>query len=212
MGIDVAIINSASELITSGDLKRKIETSLGRSVKERNYFAHLKKMVKENILTRKDSGERGKRAVFYLLTEEAKKRKQLKLLRTDPDYNKFSQIYGNLLIRAIIEPGHYGCIYSGLNQLLSDIHANRRDLVIIRIEKKYSDIKSHIRIIGHRELSILPETLVIHYQPINNVKITETVTYRKNIYSQCIWEENSTYHFLIPGISPKDFRYKILYL
>ena len=132
----------------------------------------------------------------------------MKLLRTDSDDNKFSQIYGNLLIRAIIEPGHYGCIYSGLDQLLSDIHANRRDLVIIRIEKKYSDIKSHIRIIGHRELSILPETLVIHYQPINNVKITETVTYRKNIYSQCIWEENSTYHFLIPGISPKDFSTK----
>ena len=77
VGIDVAIINSASELITSGDLKRKIETSLGRSVKERNYFAHLKKMVKENILTRKDSGERGKRAVFYLLTEEAKKKKTI---------------------------------------------------------------------------------------------------------------------------------------
>jgi hypothetical protein len=42
-------------------------------------------LVSDNLLNRDDSAGIGK-LVFYSLTEEAKKRKPIRLWRTDPDY------------------------------------------------------------------------------------------------------------------------------
>jgi hypothetical protein len=61
-------------------------------------------LVGDNLLNRADSAGIGNQ-VFYSLTEEAKKRKRLKLLRTDPDYRLIKHMYYHLLFQGIIKNG-----------------------------------------------------------------------------------------------------------
>jgi hypothetical protein len=201
--MDIAIVNelSISESISNSDLKRRIEGVLDRTINSRTYSDHLKKMLHENILQKYDTGERGKQAVYYSLTEQAKKQKQLRILRTDPKCNSFRQIYAILFFRAITEAEIYHCDNSNLDQLLSDIHATRKDLAVNYIKKEYYNGNSNIRITNEPENRILPNATVVHYKPISAVYITETITYRKNIRTHYIWEDGNWYNFYIPGIS-----------
>ena len=202
--IDIAIINelARSKESTSGDLKRRVEKTLGRTINPKTYYDHVQKLKDENVVHKRDTGARGIASVFYSLTEEAEKRRQLKLLRTDPENELFKKIYANLLFKGITEPEIY-CY--DLDKLLSDLHVTRKDLVIDHIEKKYFSEKSHIRIGGKPEERILPNTTVIYYKQISNVQITETITYHKNIRTHHVWEENSILVFSVPGISIKEF-------
>jgi hypothetical protein len=202
--IDVEIINELvdSEEIASGDLKKRIERTLGRTINPRTYYDHLQMLQDENIVYKRDTGERGKKSVFYSLTEEAKKRRQLKLLRTDPDYDLFKKIYANLLFRGLTESETYSC---SLDQLLSYLHVTSKDLIIDHIEKKHFEGNSDIRIDGKPEVRVLPNATVIHYKQISNVQITETTGYRKNIRTHHVWEEPSWIIVSVPGISIKKF-------
>jgi DNA-binding HxlR family transcriptional regulator len=206
--IDVAIINELNnncESISSSDLKRRIERILNHQINSRTYSDHLKRMLKENLLYRHDTGDRGKTAVFYSLTKESKRKKQLKLLSTDPQYGSFKKIYANLFFKAITEPEIYSGTNSNLDQLLSDINASRKDLKIDHIKKEYFNGNSYIKNVNEPEKRILPIALVIYYKPISNVNITETTIYYENIRTHLIWEGDSWYDFAIPGISMKGF-------
>ncbi len=102
--VDIAIISELSvcDSLSSAELKRRIEKTLDRSIFPKTYYNHLKMLVSDNLLNRDDSAGIGK-LVFYSLTEEAKKRKPLKLLRTDPDYGLVKGMYYHLLFQGIIK-------------------------------------------------------------------------------------------------------------
>ena len=102
--IDIAIISELSvyDSPSSAELKRRIEKTLDRSIFPKTYYNHLKVLVSDNLLNRDDSAGIGK-LVFYSLTEEAKKRKPLRLLRTDPDYRLTKHMYYHLLFQGIIK-------------------------------------------------------------------------------------------------------------
>jgi hypothetical protein len=102
--IDIAIISELSvcDSLSSAELKRRIEKALDRSIFPKTYYNHLKMLVSDNLLNRDDSAGIGK-LVFYSLTEEAKKRKPLRLLRMDPDYRLSKHMYYHLLFQGIIK-------------------------------------------------------------------------------------------------------------
>jgi hypothetical protein len=102
--IDIAIISELSvcDSLSSAELKRRIEKTLDRSIFPKTYYNHSKMLVSDNLLNRDDSAGIGK-LVFYSLTEEAKKRKPLRLLRTDPDYRLTKHMYYHLLFQGIIK-------------------------------------------------------------------------------------------------------------
>lgn len=85
--MDVAIVDelACTKEINSADLKRKIERTLERAIKDKTYYNHLQKLQYEKIVHKRDTGDRGRRSVYYFLTEEVKKRVQLRLLRVYPD-------------------------------------------------------------------------------------------------------------------------------
>jgi hypothetical protein len=204
--IDIAIINELhnSEYIGSSSLKRKIERTLGRTINTRTYSDHLKSMVTDNLLKKNDTGERGKESVFYSVTEEAKKRLKLGILRIEPKHELFKEIFINLLLRGITEGGTY--VTSNLDELLHDIHATRQDLIIERIKENHSDydVESEFVNVQEKELSV---SLTIFYKPISDIRIIENICYRKNIfYHFCT--EHIAYFFTIPGMSIKDLTTK----
>lgn len=102
--IDIAIISELSvcDSLSSAELKRRIEKTLDRSIFPKTYYNHLKMLVSDNLLNRDGSAGIGK-LVFYSLTEEAKKRKPLRLLRMDPDYRLSKHMYYHLLFQGIIK-------------------------------------------------------------------------------------------------------------
>lgn len=76
--IDDAIIFvlSNSDPLPTGELKRRIENILDRSVPSRTYYIHLELMIQDGLLCRNDTGKRGtKDTVSYSLSEAAKKSK-----------------------------------------------------------------------------------------------------------------------------------------
>ena len=102
--IDIAIISELSvcDSLSSAELKRRIEKTLDRSIFPKTYYNHLKMLVSDNLLNRDGSAGIGK-LVFYSLTEEAKKRKPLRLLRMDPDYRLSKHMYYHLPFQGIIK-------------------------------------------------------------------------------------------------------------
>jgi hypothetical protein len=110
IAIDAAIMDEVSRTrrgfgsFSSAGLKKKIEKTLHRNIFPKTYYNHLKMLVSDNLLSRDDSAGIGKQ-VFYLFTEEARKRKQLRLLRTDPNYVLIKHMYYHLLFQCIIKNG-----------------------------------------------------------------------------------------------------------
>jgi DNA-binding PadR family transcriptional regulator len=99
--IDSAIFSelSYSDTVGSGELKRRIESVLHRTVNRRTYYNHLRTLSDDGLLDKKDTGVRGKQSVFYSLSPDAKRRKRLHLLRTDRRYDMAKHGYANLLFR-----------------------------------------------------------------------------------------------------------------
>ena len=178
--IDIAIVNQLSncESVYSSELKRKIEGSLGRKVPFPTFSAHIKRMLKENILQKNDTQQRGKISVSYAMTEDARKLNQLRLLRTDPQYELFKKIYGHLLFCDIKHPSCFCTASIGtkdLDKLLSDIHATRNDLIIECMrkgEKEVFEIETE-----DRDIKPLPYSVTIKYKPISQVRISTVVNY-----------------------------------
>ncbi|MGA9151094.1 MAG: hypothetical protein WBZ36_10985 [Candidatus Nitrosopolaris sp.] len=107
-----------------------------------------------------------------------------------------------LVFRIIIE----GNTYPGndLENILNEIHANRQELYIDDIKKKF--IESHVE---KRELTTVPEiplrvTTTTYYKPTSlGVKIIESTSYRENIiYKNLV--EYTIYTYTVPGASVDD--------
>ena len=126
----MANILANTEHIGYLELKRQIEQSLGREISKSVFQSHIKKQVENNVLTKYDSGGRGKQ-VNYSLTEEAKKKRQLNLLGIAPTQILFRKIYTDLFFKEIIFSHSYDI--DNLDAFLSSINASRNDL---RIEFK----------------------------------------------------------------------------
>jgi hypothetical protein len=132
-------------------------------------------MVDDNLLNKYDTGQRGKKSVFYSITQEAEKRLKLGILTLQPKHELFKEIFTNLFLRGITEGDSYAT--ANLDELLSDINATRQDLAIDHIERRYSkdDIESeHVNI----QEKILSISLATYYKPIYGVHIFESTSYR----------------------------------
>ena len=201
--IDRTIVEVLSQIerMSNGQLKREVEERCKRTIPPKTWSTHLKTMQIENYLLKDDTLQRNQK-VFYSLTEYARELKDLKLLRTDPKRVAFIQIYANLLFRIIIE----GNTYPGddLENILNEIHANKQELYIDDIKKKF--IESHVE---KRELTTVPEIplrviTTTYYKPTSlGVKIIESTSYRENIfYKNRI--ESTAYTYTVPGVSVED--------
>jgi DNA-binding HxlR family transcriptional regulator len=139
--IDRTIVEVLSQIerMSNGQLKREVEERCKRTIPPKTWSTHLKTMQIENYLLKDDTLQRNQK-VFYSLTKYARELKDLKLLRTDAKRVAFIQIYANLLFRIIIE----GNTYPGddLENILNEIHANKQELYIDDIKKKF--IESHV--------------------------------------------------------------------
>jgi hypothetical protein len=201
--IDQAIVDVLSQVerMSNGELKREVEQRCESTIPSKTWSNHLKKMQLENYLLKDDTLQRNQK-VFYSLTEFAKELRDLKLLRTDPKRVTFIQIYANLLFRIIIE----GTAYPGddLENILNEIHANKQELYIDDIKKKF--IESHVE---KRELTTVPEIplrviTTTYYKPTSlGVKIIESTSYRENIFYKNRIEYTS-YTYTVPGASVED--------
>jgi DNA-binding transcriptional ArsR family regulator len=188
--------------MSSGELKKRVEKILdGVTISPSTFSHHIKKMLSQNELIKCDTGKRGKKSVFYSLTEEAKKRRQLRLLRLDKKQMLFKEIYANLFLRGIAEGETYAA--ASLNEILSDIHATSKDLVIDRIEEKVESEYNDSEPLNKQE-KISPLFLIVHYKPISGVRIIESTNYRENVFYHN-FTEYTTYTFSVPGMSIKNF-------
>jgi hypothetical protein len=198
--IDVAIVEelACSEECSSSDLRRKVQEYLHRTIKDKTYYNHLKRLQKEDIISKRDTGRGSK--VYYSLTGKAKERAKLRLLRTYSNFDSLKKIYINLLLRAIVEPELL--VYSNVECLLSDLHLTRKDLKVDHIEKAYSEgICESL----DKPEKFLPMRLIFKYKPISDgIQITETITYYENTQTHLICEE-SQYYLSIPGVRRRDF-------
>ena len=207
--IDIAIIKLLidSDPISSGDLKRRIEQNLDTKIKPKTYYNHLNRLVNDNILHKKDTGVRGKPSVFYSLAEEAKKRIKLQLLRIFPSYGTIKHMYFHLIFEGIAKGETCCCDSTDLDKRLSEINISKKDLSIDRIEKRYFKADLQQEIVGKTEI-LLPFNIFIHYGPIYNIRIVQTITYYKNIIHHT-YREYATYRFSIPGIAINSFINKV---
>jgi hypothetical protein len=96
--IDRAVFHELdlSESLSSGTLKKRIENFLGLIIPPTVYYNHVKKLVSENDLEKKDTKERGRQSVFYSLNKEAKRAWRLNIHRINPDSGLFRKIYERL--------------------------------------------------------------------------------------------------------------------
>jgi hypothetical protein len=99
LDLDGAIFHELDlfESISSGELKTRIDKSLGRTIVPSVYYAHITKMSDEHDIEKTDTGKRGKPSVFYSLTDEAKRKWKLNIHRLNPDSALFTKIYEKLL-------------------------------------------------------------------------------------------------------------------
>src|SRR5215469_14551903 len=201
--IDQAIVDilSLRERMSNGELKMEVEKRCESTIPSKTWSTHLERMQTENYLLKEDTLQRNQK-VFYSLTEYAKQLRDLKLLRTDPECVVFRQVYANLFFRIIVG----GTTYAGvdLENILNEIHANRQELYIDDIKKKFIDSP-----VEKRELTTVPETPLriitkTYYKPTSlGVKIIESTSYRENIfYKNRI--EYTTYTYTLPGASVDD--------
>jgi hypothetical protein len=98
INIDRAIFHELNlyESLGSSQLKSRIEETLG-SITTSVYYDHIKRMVKEGDLEKKDIGIRGKPSVFYSLSKDAKREYRLNIHRTNPEHTLFRKLYERLL-------------------------------------------------------------------------------------------------------------------
>jgi DNA-binding PadR family transcriptional regulator len=209
VAIDIAIIRLLIKYdsISSGDLKRRIEETLDRKIKPKTYYNHLNRLVNDNVLNKKDTGVRGKPSVFYSLTEEAKRRIELQLLRIFPKYGTIKHMYFHLIFEGIAKGETCSCDSTDLDKHLSEMNISRKDLLIDSIEKKYFKAELQQEIVDETEI-LLPFNIFIYYRPIYNIRIVQTITYYKNIIHHT-YREYSSYCFSIPGIPINSFINKV---
>jgi hypothetical protein len=207
--IDIIIYDllTKTESLGSNEMKSKIEESLGRKISFDTYSIHAKRMVKEKDLLRHDTGERGKKSVSFSLTEGAKQRRDLKILRVHPEYKSLEKIYANLFLRGILSGETYGD--SDLDNILKEIHASRNELVINRIQTakvKNCDTFNLMKFHARR----IPTNLITTYKDTaSGVEIVETTFYHENIlYGNRKEEDLTSYEYTVPGISIDEFTNK----
>jgi len=203
--IDDAIYNylSRSESLGSTEMKSKLEGSLGRKISYDTYSAHIKTMVKEKDLLKLDTGERGKKSVYYSLSKGAKQKRDLRILRVHPERESLEKIYANLFVRSILAGGTY--CDTDLDNILREIHASRDELIIDRSETvkiKYCDTISLMN-----NARRVPVNLITYYKSTAyGVEIVEITGYRENIlYGNRKEEEFILYTYTVPGISIDEF-------
>jgi DNA-binding transcriptional ArsR family regulator len=203
LDIDRAILDEfdVCQLISYGELKRRVEKSLSRNLSYSTFTAHLQRMLNEKELKKDEKRVDGVDKVLYSVTEETKKRGQLRLLRIDPKHEVFKEILTNLFLRGMTEGGTYAS--NNLDELLSDIHATRQDLVVDHIEEKHSEYDMESELVNVQE-KILSVSLTTYYKPVSGVRITETTSYRENIFYH-FYTECTMYFCTIPGTSIKEF-------
>ncbi len=91
--IDACVIEelNCNNRISYLTLKDRVEKLLGRTLSFDTYNNHLRRMQAENIISKEDKKERGKK-VFYSMTEQAKKQQRLDLLAVSPK-QPYSEVF-----------------------------------------------------------------------------------------------------------------------
>lgn len=182
---------------------------LTRSINNRTYFNHLTRLVDKKILNKQDYGRRGKVSVFYSLTEEAKMRIKLRLLKEiDPEAETFRKIYACLLLSGTITGDYQYYSGSDLDEVFSTINLSRKDLQIDSIDKVTDDEESCTRLVDKSEMRILPNGLYISYKPIlcNRLYLIEKIRYQNDTRTNHLYDTGVGFGFRYLGISIAEFR------
>lgn len=159
-----------------------VKQVLRRSLSNRDFSAHLEKMLKENTLHKEDPGKRGT-PVVYSLTENAKRKYQLKILGIDEKSEKRRILY-QLLSLFELFGSEYNITDEELDEFLSYIPASRKDL--------------EIDTIADPEIYGVP--ILTCYKPVMGVDIM-CVSFKESKYHKA----ETVYNIKLPGVSIRDF-------
>lgn len=197
--IDNTVIDelSKNESISFLKLKRKVERALNRRLSFQTYNDHLKKMILDKIVFKKDSYVRGK-PVFYSLTEDANKRRQLNLLGVSPQQILYRKIYERIFF--------YEAYHSPLNIIRSDDELNtflaELKLTTADLEEVSSNIWDLRQALESEKKSHVT-TYTTYWIKKYDIRITKTVYWEGSKHFQTSYAEE--YSFILPGVSIGEF-------
>jgi hypothetical protein len=188
--------------MTSTRLKKVSEGKMGRSISFKTYSKHLNQLLNDGMTTIEHDKGRGSTRK-YAITDNGSKRIQLGLIKSNPHYFIFKQIYANLLFRDI----DLGITFAtgDLKYLLNLLQISENQLKIQHIEENYFD---HVQVSNLESPYLerrLPVYVIFHYKPVRSTYIEESIEYREHIYYHFCTEMNPVFRYTLPGLSINDF-------
>ncbi len=144
--IDNAIIDelSTSEPLSSLELKGRVEARLNRHISYNTYIAHIRRMLDRNELTRRDTGEKAKPAVFYYSTEYSRKKRRLEILRPFPEQihetiKAYAEIFYSIIAKNIRDTSIPGI---SVSEFIAE-HAHKNNVVLERqeVQKRFKRLE-----------------------------------------------------------------------
>src|SRR2546428_8636947 len=108
-------------------MELKKANHLCRLISFPTFIAHIKRMLSQLELNRKDTGERGKKSVSYSLTECARKKRKLRIFRPTPIQSAAMQVYTKIFLFSVIDKKTFKV--QDLDAFLSELGVPREKLV-----------------------------------------------------------------------------------
>jgi hypothetical protein len=199
--IDNAIVDELASYgpISYLELEDRVVKLRGKTMSFETFNVHLKKMLKENVLKKDDRG-RGKQ-VFYSLTEDAKKQRQLNILGVNPKQLLFRRIYEKLFFYEIYHvPLNIVSSQDDFNKILAELKVDIKDLHVT--QRDFGDMLELEHAIKQDEFTFV-DTKRIYHAGVSNIRIEKTEfwevkKHKKNRYA-------TEYTFTLPGASVDEF-------
>jgi len=179
-------------------LKCKVEGALNRKLSFQTYNDHLKKMIHDKIVFKTDSYVRGK-PVFYSLTEDANKRRQLNLLGINPKQILYRKIYERIFFYEVYHsPLNIIQSENGLNSFLDELKLSKADLKEVR-----SNTMDERALQSEQKVHITADKIYMLKKQDFWIWITKTEYWEVSKHFQTKYDEE--YSFTLPGVSIAEF-------
>src|SRR5438132_7748676 len=169
------------EKLNYSKIYEAVVDNTGHTISHRDFAAHLKQMVNDNILHKQDSNKRGT-SVDYSLTKKALRQNQLKILGIDGEVQKRKTLYKLLLF------------YESYKRrpLLTDRQLRR-------FLKKIGYSITRLEKIESRS-SPFDDTIITTFKPIKDIAILAINQSKVKLRSK-----SSLYYIVTPGFSIEEF-------
>lgn len=202
--IDSAIVNELDkyEPLSTNELNRRIENSLGRVIPSRTYYNHLNSLMECNIIKKQDNGKRGVESVFYFLTKEAKIQKKLRIIKTDPKRDSFRQIFINLFF--IVLPKGQLVEITNLAEISLKFQISMDIMPPLMVEKSdNSSLSRDLTSLDHEQTTINEIKELFRFAAIHSIPNSDKLRIAYLIDTDIT--HSAKYKIILPGTSITNF-------